>query len=72
MLDISHLKPWQPFCLVNSVKEPMCTFSRMQYKEKICENLNLNQWFRRGGLKDFISGATAALLFGGAKPFMQF
>ena len=28
--------------------------------------LNLGQWFRRCRLKDFLSGAVAALLFGGA------
>ena len=33
--------------------------------------LNLSQWFRCC-LKDFLSGALAALLSGGAKPFMQF
>ena len=35
--------------------------------------LNLCQWFRsRYYLKDFLSGALAALLFGGAVPLMQF
>ena len=34
--------------------------------------LNLGQWFRsRCCLKDFLSGALAALLFGGVEPFMQ-
>ena len=33
--------------------------------------LNLDQWLRCR-LKDFLSGALAALLFGGAEPFMQF
>ena len=35
--------------------------------------LNLVQWFRRiYHLKDFLTGALVALLFGGAEPFMQF
>ena len=33
---------------------------------------NLGQWFRRCRLKDFLSGALAALLFGGAEPLTQF
>ena len=34
---------------------------------------DLDQWFRsRCCLKDFLSGALTALLFSGAKPFMQF
>ena len=33
--------------------------------------LNLDQWFRCC-LKDFLTGALAALLFSGAEPFMQF
>ena len=34
--------------------------------------LNLGQWFRRCRLKDFLSEALVALLFGGAEPCMQF
>ena len=35
--------------------------------------MNLGQWVKkRCRLKDFLSGALAALLFGGAVPFMQF
>ena len=33
--------------------------------------LNLGQWFRGCGLKDFLSGALAVLLFGAEEPFMQ-
>ena len=34
--------------------------------------MNLSQWFRRRcRLKDFLSRALVALLFGGADPFMQ-
>ena len=42
--------------------------------EQFCEIiLNLGQWFRRRcHLKDFLSRALAALLFGGAETFMQF
>ena len=42
--------------------------------EQLCEIiLNLDQWFRsRCCSKNFLSGALAALLFGGAEPFMQF
>ena len=35
--------------------------------------LNLDQWFRRRyQLKYFLSGTLVTLLFGGAKPFVQF
>ena len=38
--------------------------------EQFCEFiLNLGQWFRRSRLKDFLSGAPAALLFSGAEPY---
>ena len=52
----------------------LCNFGRLHYEEHFCEFiLNLAQWFRRRSrLKDFLSGALAALLFSGAKPFMQF
>ena len=33
---------------------------------------NLGLWFRRCHFKDFLSGALAALVLGGAEPFMQF
>ena len=45
----------------------------MNHEEQFCEiNLKLGQMFRRCSLKDFLSGALAALLLGGAEPFMQF
>ena len=52
----------------------MCNFGRGHYEEQFCEIiLNLSQWFRgRCHLKDFLSGALAALLFNGAEQFMQF
>ena len=34
--------------------------------------MNLDQWFRRCNLKDFLSRALAALMLCGAEPFMQF
>ena len=52
----------------------MCDFGRGYYEDQLCEIiLTLGQWFRRTlRLKDFLSGALAALLFSGAEPFMQF
>ena len=51
----------------------MCNFGRGHHKEHFCEiNLNLDLWFRRFCLKDFLSGALVALMFGGAKPFVKF
>ena len=46
----------------------MCGFVRGYNEEQFCEIiLNLGQWFRRRcQLKDFLSGALAALLFSGA------
>ena len=67
----SYLELWLPFC---SVKQNyLCNFGKGHYEEQFCEIiLNLDQWFRRCRLKDFLSGAPAALLFSGATPFMQF
>ena len=51
----------------------LCNFIRGYYEDKFCEIiLNLGQWFRRCHLKDFSSGALAALLFSGVEPFVQF
>ena len=51
----------------------LCNFGRGYYKEHFCEIiLNLGQWFMRCCLEDFLSGALAALLFGGVELFMQF
>ena len=69
--DISYLEPWQPFC--SAEQNHLCKFGRGCYEEQFCEIiLNLGQWIRRCGLKDFLSWALAALMFGGAKRFMQF
>ena len=51
----------------------LCYFGRRHYGKQESENvLNLDQRFRRCCLKDFLSRALAALMFSGAKPFMQF
>ena len=67
--NISYLELWQPFC---SAEQNY--FGRGCYEEQFCEIvLNLGQWFRRKYcLKDFLSGALVALLFGEAEPFVQF
>ena len=70
--DISYLELWRPFC--SAERNHLCNFGRGHYEEQFYEIIwKLGQWFRRGcGLKDFLSGARAALLFSGAEPFMQF
>ena len=52
----------------------LCNFGRGYYEEQFCELiLNLGLWIRRRCcLEYFLSGALAALLFGGAGPFMHF
>ena len=68
--DISYLELCQPFC--SAEWNYLCKFGRGYYEEQFCEIiLNLGQWFRCR-LKDFLSRALAALLFGGAEPFMKF
>ena len=68
---ISYLELWQPFC--SAERNHLCNFGRGYYEEQFFEIiLNLGQWFRICRLKDFLSGALVALLFGGAEPFMQF
>ena len=60
---ISYLELWQPFCSVE--QDYLSDFCRGYYEEQFCEIiLNLGQWFRRCGLKDFLTGVLAALLFG--------
>ena len=59
---ISYLVLWQPSCLVE--QNHLCYFGRGYYEEQFCEIiLNLDQWFRRCRLKDFLSRALAALVF---------
>ena len=69
---ISYLDIWQHFCSAEC--NHLCNFGRGYYEETLFEIiLNLSQWFRsRCCLKDFLSGALLALLFGGAEPFLQF
>ena len=68
---ISYPELWQLFCSAEC--NHLYNFGREYNEERLCEIiLNLGQWFRRCRLKDFLSGALAALLFGGAEPFMQF
>ena len=69
--DISHLELWQPFC--STERNHLCIFGRGCYEEQFCEIiLSLGKWFRRCRLKDFFIWALAALLFGGAEPFVEF
>ena len=69
---ISYLELWQPFCSVE--RNYLCSFGRGYPEEQFCEIiLSLGQGFRRScRLKDFLSGALASLLFGGAKPLCNF
>ena len=66
--DISCLEVWQPLWLVE--QNNLCNFGRGHHKKHFCEVIsNLDHWFRRCCLKDFLSEALAALVFSGAKPF---
>ena len=48
-------------------------FGRVHHEEQFCEIiLNLGRRFRRCCFKDFVSGALAVLLYGGAELFMLF
>ena len=68
----SYMNIWQPFCSAEC--NHLCNFGRGYNEERFCEIiLNLGQRFRSSCcLKDFLSGALAALLFGGAEPYEQF
>ena len=70
-LKIFHiLSSGGPF--VQRSENHLCNFGRGHYEEQFCEFVsNLGQWFSCR-LKDFLPGALVALLFSGAKPFMQF
>ena len=68
--DISYLELWSLF---SAKRNHLCSFGRGYYEEQFCEFIsNLGQWFRKCRLKDFLSGALAALMFSGVEPFMQF
>ena len=70
--SISYLELWQPFC--SAERNNLCNFGRGYPEEQFCEIiLNLGQRYRRRCLlKDFLSGALVALLFGEPERFMQF
>ena len=67
---ISYLDIWQPFCSAECIH--LWNFGRGYYEEQFCKIiLNLGHWFRsRFCLKNFLSGALAALLYGGVEPFL--
>ena len=67
---ISYLELCKSFC--SPERTHLCNFGRGYYEEQFYDIiLYLGQWFRCL-LTDFLSGGLAALLFGGAEPFMQF
>ena len=69
--DVSYLYLWQLFCL--NERNHLCYFGRGHNEEQFCEIISdLGKWFRRCHLKDFLSTALAAFMFGGAEPFMLF
>ena len=69
--DLCYLEFWWCFC--SAEQNNLCTFGRGHYEEKFCEIIMiLDHWFWRCRLKIFLSWALAALLFSGAKPFVQF
>ena len=70
--DISYLELWLPFC--SAERNHLCNFGRVYQEEQFCDIiLNFGHWFRRRcHLKHFLSGSLAALLIGGAEPFVQF
>ena len=70
-IDISYLELWPPFC--SAELNNLCNFGSGYPEKQFCEFiLNLDLRLRRCCLKDFLSGALAALMFSGEEPFMQF
>ena len=69
--DISYLELRLPFR--SAEPNHLWNYIRGYVEEQFCESiLNLGQWFkRRCCLKDFLSGALAALLFGGEESLIQ-
>ena len=66
--DISYLELWQLLCSAGRIH--LCNFGREHHEEQFCEIiLNLDNWFRRCHLKDFLSRALETLMFDGAGPF---
>ena len=70
--DISLLDLWQPLCSADWSQ--FCNFGRRHHEEQSCEIiLNYGSVVQEEmPFKVFLSGALAALLFSGAKPFVQF
>ena len=59
--DISYLQLWRTF---SAEQNYLCNFGRVYHKEKFCEIIfNLNQWFSRCRLQDFLPGDLVALVF---------
>ena len=70
---ISYLELWRSFCSAERNYLSMGYVGMGYYEEQFYEIiLYLDKWFRRCRLKDILSRALAALIFGGAEPFMQF
>ena len=68
--NFCYLELCLPFCLA---EQHLCKFYKRYPEEQFCEIiLNLDLWFRRCRLNDFLSGALVALVFSRADPFMQF
>ena len=66
---ISYLELWQFFCSADCYH--LCFLGRGYYEEQLCETILKGQWLRRGcRLKDLLSRALVALLWGGVEPFM--
>ena len=68
---ISYLELWQAF-VQWSITICAILVKGIMRNNSVKLSFNLGQWYRRCHLKDFLSGTLAALLFSGAKPFMQF
>ena len=69
---ISYLSLWWPLLQRSGTICAILEEGIMQ-EEQFCEIiLNLGQWFRRCHLKNFLSGALAALVFVGEEHFMHF
>ena len=69
-LNIFYLEFLQHF--QSAEQKHLCNCGKECYEKQYCEIiLNLGHWFRKTcRLKHFLSRAPAALLFGGAEPFL--
>ena len=69
--DISYLELCCPFC--SAEQNNLCNFGRRHHEEHFCNFfLNVDQWFKRCCLKNFLSRALASLMYSGLEQFMQF